>query len=61
MSLTLRKQGARYSTTFCIFAGLSSDTKPVGVYQVSVLQMVQELLKWKLVPRIYIMQKINYG
>lgn len=25
--------GARYSTTFCTFAGLSSDTKPVGVYQ----------------------------
>ncbi len=33
MSLTLRKQGARYSTTFCTFAGLSSDSKPVGVYQ----------------------------
>lgn len=33
MGLTLRKQGARYSTTFCTFAGLSSDSKPIGMYQ----------------------------
>lgn len=27
---TLRKYGAKYNTTFCSFAGLSTDTKPVG-------------------------------
>lgn len=27
---TLRTKGARYNVTFCTFAGLSTDTKPVG-------------------------------
>lgn len=27
---TLRKYGAKYNVTFCTFAGLSTDTKPVG-------------------------------
>lgn len=27
---TLRKMGAKYNVTFCTFAGLSTDTKPVG-------------------------------
>jgi len=30
MATTLRKLGAKYSVTFCTFAGLSIDTKPVG-------------------------------
>lgn len=38
MSLTLRKQGARYGTTFCTFVGLSSDAKPVGAYQEIVIR-----------------------
>lgn len=33
MSKTLRKYGAKYNTTFCTFCGLSTDTKPVGVYE----------------------------
>lgn len=27
---TLRKYGAKYNVTFCTFAGLSTDTKPIG-------------------------------
>jgi hypothetical protein len=30
MAITLRKYGAKYNTTVCTFAGLSTDTKPVG-------------------------------
>lgn len=30
MANTLRKKGAKYNATFCSFAGLSTDTKPVG-------------------------------
>lgn len=30
MAETLRKYGAKYNVTFCTFAGLSTDTKPVG-------------------------------
>ena len=30
MATTLRKYGAKYNTTFCTFAGLSTDTKPIG-------------------------------
>lgn len=33
MSDTLRKYGAKYNVTFCSFCGLSTDTKPTGVYE----------------------------
>lgn len=29
MSVTLRKYGAKYNTTYCEFCGLSTDVKPV--------------------------------
>ena len=33
MSETLRKYGAKYNTTFCSFCGLSTDSKPTGLYE----------------------------
>ena len=33
MSETLLKYGAKYNTTVCSFCGLSTDTKPTGVYE----------------------------
>lgn len=30
---TLRKHGAKYNTTFCVFCGLSTDAKPIGIYE----------------------------
>ena len=33
MSETLRKYGAKFNRTFCTFTGLSTDTKPTGVYE----------------------------
>ena len=33
MSETLRKYGAKYNTTFCSFCGLSTDSKPTGMYE----------------------------
>lgn len=33
MSETLRKYGAKYNTTFCLFHGLSTDTKPTVSFE----------------------------
>ena len=33
MSETLLRYGAKYNTTVCSFCGLSTDTKPTGIYE----------------------------
>lgn len=33
MSETLRKYGAKYNVNFCTFCGLSTDSKPTGIYE----------------------------